>query len=269
MSYCERCRVEFVSDHVLWQHEAKSPKHNICDACNEDFSTARAFNQHYAECHEERHCQWCHMYFDKSLALIQHHRTQHRYCNICDLAFRDGEAIEAHNVSAEHTLISCPGRKCNRRFGSAAALISHLEFGACSSKMNRNKINQLAVDLDRTNVITNPLRLLRAPDGYAAPPHPIINIATELSFNGQAYECFLCHREFKKLEGLNQHLVSPVHEAAIYRCPQQWQGCNTEFRTLSGLCQHVEKQRCAVRRFNRPMQKVVESMASAMKGLVL
>jgi len=120
-----------------------------------------------------------------------------------------------------------------------------------------------------SNIVTNPARLLGGPGAYALPERSVTSWSTSLSFNGRKYECFLCHKEFEALERLNQHLESPAHDEEIYRCPRGWQGCGKEFRTLSALCQHVESEKCGIRRFNDPMQKVVGSMASALKGLIL
>ncbi|CCM05281.1 uncharacterized protein FIBRA_07493 [Fibroporia radiculosa] len=120
--------------------------------------------------------------------------------------------------------------------------------------MTRKQITQLAIDIDTTNIVTDPSHLLH---DSGAPPEAFAICATELSFNGRKYECFLCHHEYKTLSALNQHLASPVHDADIYWCPKDWQGCGTKFRVLSALCQHVESERCGIRRFKDPMQEVI------------
>lgn len=97
----------------------------------------------------------------------------------------------------------------------------------------------------------------------------VTKLATERSWNGSAYECFLCHRDFKKLVGLNDHLRSPVHEKKMYRCPPGYAGCATEFRALSALCQHVESETCGIRRFSRNMQDYLGDLTSNMKKLGL
>ncbi|PVH73861.1 hypothetical protein DL98DRAFT_395894, partial [Cadophora sp. DSE1049] len=71
--------------------------------------------------------------------------------------------------------------------------------------------------------------------------------ATERSWNGQAYACYLCTRQFATLRSLNSHISSPVHEQHIYRCPGR--GCGRNFKLLSGLIQHVESESCGVMRF--------------------
>ena len=115
--------------------------------------------------------------------------------------------------------------------------------------MTRGQLNRLVVRADTNNYITNPDRLLTGPLGHYEPPAPAETWATERSWNGEAYECFLCHSTFDTLARLNQHLQSPRHEDKIYRCPKS--DCATKFVTLSGLCQHVEGGSCGVRTFRR------------------
>lgn len=74
------------------------------------------------------------------------------------------------------------------------------------------------------------------------PPSLTTNVATEASFNGSAYDCFLCHRQFKFLSGLNGHLNSPAHDDDEFRCPK----CKTEFKLISGLVQHLESRCCGL-----------------------
>ena len=94
--------------------------------------------------------------------------------------------------------------------------------------------------LDRNNVITRPMITL---PGYSN----VETIATDRAWNGQAYECYLCAREFTSLNGLNNHIKSPVHEQNLYRCPKM--SCRREYKLLSGLVQHVESESCGVMRF--------------------
>lgn len=79
------------------------------------------------------------------------------------------------------------------------------------------------------------------------------NIATERSWNGYGYECYLCHREFGSLTGLNQHLKSPAHEQNLYKCPNR--ACGREYKLLSGLVQHFESESCGVMKFSVVQQQ--------------
>jgi hypothetical protein len=156
----------------------------------------------------------------------------------------------------------CPGRGCNGSFISVASLALHFESGTCSSGMTREELNRRVVRADRNRNITNPDRLICGPGGYEPPS--TTSWATERSFNGAAYECFVCHCTFTSLAGLNQHLQSPAHEKKIYRCPKQ--DCRIEFKALSALCQHVERGSCGVRVF-RPVRDVMDRLTRGFNAL--
>jgi hypothetical protein len=126
--------------------------------------------------------------------------------------------------------------------------------------MKLEQLNRLVVRADTNNYITNPARLLTGPLGWNEPPPRATTWATDLSWNGAAYECFLCNRTYKTLADLNKHLQSPRHQDKIYRCPKS--DCRTEFVTLSGLCQHVEGGSCGVRMF----RQVRETMEGLTRG---
>ncbi|KAG8699116.1 hypothetical protein FRC08_005496 [Ceratobasidium sp. 394] len=87
--------------------------------------------------------------------------------------------------------------------------------------------------------------------------------ATQRAWNGQNYECYLCHKEFRSLNALNQHLASPLHEQATYHCPTLGTGCNLQFKSLGHLFQHIEGGSCGVGRF----QVVQDGMKHMMRGV--
>jgi hypothetical protein len=97
--------------------------------------------------------------------------------------------------------------------------------------------------MDKNNVITKPMITM---PGYENASNMV---ATDQAWNGDAFECYFCHREFDRLSGLNNHMRSPVHEQKIYRCPGR--GCGREYKALSGLVQHVESESCGVMRFSQ------------------
>ena len=113
--------------------------------------------------------------------------------------------------------------------------------------------------LDRDNVITRPMISL---PGYSN----VETIATDRAWNGRAYECYLCTREFTSLNGLNNHIKSPVHEQNIYRCPKM--SCRREYKLLSGLVQHVESESCGVMRFGM-VQSQARSGIQVMVGRMI
>ena len=101
-------------------------------------------------------------------------------------------------------------------------------------------------------------------DGTVTRPATTRDLASFGSWNGNSYECYLCHRTFKELKRLNQHLRSPAHAHHLYRCPVQDSGCGAEFSTLPGeIWKHMENGRCGVRRLR------VQSRVDANDSFVL
>jgi hypothetical protein len=87
-----------------------------------------------------------------------------------------------------------------------------------------------------------------------------VTTATAASWNGNSYECYLCHRGFGSLFSLNQHLASPAHKSSIYHCPNT--RCGSEFKTLAGLFGHLESESCNFMRFGSVQQQVKNVFAS-------
>ncbi|KAI0249122.1 hypothetical protein BJV78DRAFT_1276310 [Lactifluus subvellereus] len=291
MAYCDRCSRSFPHYRALEQHKEDSGFHWPCDDCDIDFVNFNAREQHYinsrnhhfcVECgldfynedilwehlETEHHaCQQCCTIFDTYEELQEHDREVHVYCTECRRSFQNQNNLRQHLSSKLHqpNTVLCPGRGCNRSFTSPARLVLHFESGACRSGMTRDELNRLVVRADRNNVITNPARLLGGWDGYE-PPASAKVWATDLSWNGEAYECFLCNSTFRTLESLNQHLQSPRHESKIYRCPKL--DCDIQFVALSALCQHVEAGSCGVRMF-RPVRDAMESLTRGFNAITI
>lgn len=198
----------------------------------------------------------------------QHNRQVHWYCESCRRTFQSEHGLDMHlNTSAIHNPRQhvCPGRGCGRAFVAYGDLALHLESGACPSGFNRRNINDTVIRADRQNIITNPSRLI----GYREDAPVTRTWATANSWNGFAYECILCHKEFRQLSALNAHLESPAHEDRIYRCPAQYNGCSSEYRTLSGLLSHVERSECGVTRFRRRMTDTLDDITSRMRRIAV
>lgn len=262
--YCRQHDRDFKSEPGLHTHYRQSLDHHFCFECEEDFDDEDELWDHSVEDH---HACWdCHELFDSYSDLQQHDQEEHDYCTPCGRDFQDGHSLQQHLNSKLHrpSTIMCPGPKCNKSFISPAALTHHLESGACRSGMTRKKLNGLVVRADKNNYITNPSRLIGGPPGEYEPPMSASAWATELSWNGMEYECFLCHSTFKTLDRLNQHLQSPRHDQKIYKCPKP--DCGVEFVTLSALCQHVESGSCGVRMF-RQVQNAMESLTRGFNAI--
>ncbi|WPA97988.1 uncharacterized protein RHO25_002599 [Cercospora beticola] len=81
-------------------------------------------------------------------------------------------------------------------------------------------------------------------------------VASSASWNGYAYECYLCHRDFGSLRALNQHVSSPAHKQKIYHCLSR--SCGRQFTALAQLFNHLESESCGATRFS-----VVQKNAAA------
>ncbi|KAF8979930.1 zinc finger protein, partial [Cyathus striatus] len=88
------------------------------------------------------------------------------------------------------------------------------------------------------------------------------HIVTKRSWNGYAYECYLCHDIFHSLPGLNAHLESPKHDTKMYICPGPT--CHIRYSTLSRLIQHINSERCGVSKF-KLVQELLERLDEVFK----
>ncbi|KAH9035783.1 hypothetical protein EDB85DRAFT_1943106 [Lactarius pseudohatsudake] len=272
---CYDCGLDFESYDARREHYIQSPNHHYCRECDKHFNSKvsrmqhmdyqhwycgvhdRAFKseyglqEHYRQSSDHYFCVPCRELFDNYSGLERHDRDVHDYCTECGRGFQNQNNLQQHLNSKQHrpSTVACPGRGCNRLFISPAALTLHFESGTCPSGMTRSELDRIVVRADRNNYITNPARLICGPLGGYEAPMSTSSWATERSWNGRAYECFLCHSMFNTLDSLNRHLKSPAHDQKIYRCPKL--DCRIEFVTLSALCQHVERGTCGVGRFSQ------------------
>jgi hypothetical protein len=159
----------------------------------------------------------------------------------------------------------CPGRGCGKSFIAYGDLALHLESGTCRSGVTRKKLNKYVVRVDKGNLLTNPTRLIE----YDKDSEVQYTWANGGAWNGDAYECFLCHRTFRLLPALNAHLQSPAHDEKIYRCPVKYNGCNQEYRTLSALLAHIERSECKVTRFKKQFTGILDDFTQRMRKLAI
>ncbi|KAF9235135.1 hypothetical protein BU15DRAFT_89689 [Melanogaster broomeanus] len=268
MVYCERCERSFQSWSSYDQHVNDSSNHHVCDDCDEDFPTWLGLHQHYVQSPHHHYCQHCERHFQTYNCLIGHYRNEHSYCDTCDKVFKNDYGLHEHNRQYHHYCA-----QCKRVFQSANNLRAHMNssvhrpknvpcpFRGCElSFVSKSALILISSLNDRHNLITDPSKLLTAGDSVSE------YFATERSWNGGAYECVLCHSEFRLLRDLNRHLASPRHQDKVYRCPLT--SCHTTFRTLSALCQHVESERCGVLRF-RAVKDAMDGLLNRVGSLTL
>ncbi|KAH7924475.1 hypothetical protein BV22DRAFT_1090808 [Leucogyrophana mollusca] len=269
MAWCDRCDRSFPHRYALEQHLHDSPNHNICHQCDIDFSTWTGLKEHWVQSPAHDYCQYCQIHFDDEDDLTDHYILEHSYCTSCRRVFKNDHGLRQHyrQSSSHHYCVQCETHYrsesnlqshlrssvhvpkdvrrplgCDMAFVSKSALILHWESGGCRSGVNRRMINRSIKEADRSNIITDPSRLITSGNR-----DDVEYIATNASWNGMAFECVLCHSQFKALVDLNRHLASPRHQDKIYVCPLNT--CREHFAALSGLFQHVESERCGVAKF--------------------
>lgn len=131
---------------------------------------------------------------------------------------------------------------CKRTFVAPSSVAMHLESG-CHG-ITRQQVTAAVHNLNIVPTISVD-RSLEEPN--AVPPVILVYSATELAFNGFAYECYLCHHTFATLGSLNSHFNSAAHDDDEFKCPNV--NCGSEFTLISGLIQHIESERCGLAKF--------------------
>lgn len=114
--------------------------------------------------------------------------------------------------------------------------------------MNRDTLYKAVRCRDPTGIISKKLLTWSGTTSYQA---------TKKAWNAaaEAYQCYLCGRDFGKLTSLNQHLNSPVHQQKLYHCPNGV--CKKDFTLLAALINHLESESCQYMRFEA-VQKNIE-----------
>ncbi|KAF2137803.1 uncharacterized protein K452DRAFT_235270 [Aplosporella prunicola CBS 121167] len=249
------CGRHFYASRALEQHQ-RAKRHFVhasqfrCCDCERDFISERALEQHLTD----------------KIHNIPQRRTSDRFCEQCNREFGSVRALEQHNSSLVHQPLSnikCIGgrsgkRGCQRRFSSPSALLHHLESGACSSGLNRQKLNAAVQknDIDRT--ITTGIEFTPATSttGSDLLQSQILtlqsgnsNSSFPLSGSKACPFCPSSRPPFSTIASLNQHLSSPAHDPRVFHCPVSLFSSTEKskaksFSTLSGLTQHLESGVC-------------------------
>ncbi|KAL8960864.1 MAG: hypothetical protein Q9183_005394 [Haloplaca sp. 2 TL-2023] len=187
-------------------------------------------------------CDECSCIFETDSELQDHKETAHppNYCYGCKRSFMNLNNLNQHLKSSIHTgkNVKCPW--CTNKYTNLTGVCLHLESGACSSGINRSKIDQYCREVDPNHVFTN------KQIGWHNDSSGSSNIATSAAWDGSWYRCYFCQRGFGTLRSLNQHLASPAHQQKSYHCPR----CRREYTVLSGLVNHLESESCGQFRFN-------------------
>ncbi|KAG0578399.1 hypothetical protein M758_4G017700 [Ceratodon purpureus] len=206
-----------------------------------DFCSYFADYQYELEEHEEEEhpsCNACQRMFRDHHSRRQHFlaSSNHNYCGACDRHFSSPAALRGHEETHRPRDIRCP--RCDRGFPSVSAMAKHAELGKCFGLTQQQwvkKVRDWELQSGNPNLLTVP-RLGYSDDNASAGRIE----ATARSYNGRAFECYLCSREFGSLVSLNQHLNSGAHSTKDFRCKK----CGFTATWLSGLIGHVETEKC-------------------------
>ncbi|KAA8909187.1 hypothetical protein FN846DRAFT_629584 [Sphaerosporella brunnea] len=230
-----------------WRHQYK------CDQCERMFHTPEAADEHMKALkhHASKYnCQTCDRQFGSEDACRQHmkamgHKIAEYYCKPCRMTFQNENALNMHCKAPNHRNrgvdIKCPW--CAKAYATASSLAGHLEGGKCVSGLDRESLYHDISSRDPSRVITSD----RAE-----------RVATGKEYNGRAYECSMCKKDFATIDGLNSHLNSGIHDRKLYHCPN----CRRQFESLSGLIAHYESEICDVMTF-QVMQRTIEALVAS------
>ncbi|PWI67648.1 hypothetical protein PCL_03002 [Purpureocillium lilacinum] len=221
-----------------------------CETCSRWFRSRRACDQHMdATDHWQRPytCSCCSLTWRTEERCVQHEHEDHYYCNECCRGFESYNNIRMHLNSRRHRGddMECPF--CPRLFTTATGVTHHLETGACPNAggLNRDGLYRVVRSKDPQGLVSKKLIRWTGSCSYEA---------SASSWNGNAYECYFCHRTFGRLPSLNQHLNSPTHQQALYHCPNP--ACRMDFKNLAGIINHLESESCGFMRFEQVQGKI-------------
>lgn len=155
------------------------------------------------------------------LAIVE----QPAYCQQCDRTFLNEHNLQQHLRSSTHRGTGTPRPFCSRGFSTATGLVHHLETGSCprAPGIDREAIFRIMKQRDPNGYVTN-LLLKYESATYST---------SQRSWNGRAWQCYFCDREFRTKASLDQHVNSPVRESRVVR------GAPAEAETSGGGCRQT------------------------------
>ncbi|KAL1954016.1 hypothetical protein VTO42DRAFT_1837 [Malbranchea cinnamomea] len=256
---CETCDRTFRTRRACNQHmdalDHWAPRYD-CETCSRDFASPHAAKQHMdalGHWAPRVPCETCDQKFRTVHDAEQHMKAKghySNYCKSCDRKFNSPNSLQMHLNSKAHrkTMLPCPF--CKRSYVTASGLSHHLESGSCSMApmLNRETIHRMIRERDPHSVITmKQIEWVQETVQYTS---------TGQAFNGHAWECYLCHRQFNTDRSLNSHLNSPTHKQKVYHCPNARGRCVRKFVSLAGLFNHLESESCSFMRFEKVQEQV-------------
>ncbi|KAH8807236.1 hypothetical protein F5884DRAFT_899669 [Xylogone sp. PMI_703] len=251
---CGTCRKVFYTGWRARDNHLRSTGHRApafeCDKCARYFGSERARFQHMNDLnHFAWECSVCDETWSTEDRMTEHEHEDHNYCGECERTFANYNNLKMHLNSRIHRgqKVQCP--LCKACFATATGLTHHVETGSCpnAAGLTRDTLYKFMRSKDPGGVITKNLIGWHGSTKYEA---------NDRSYNWrrQGYECYLCHGLFGKLQGLNQHLNSPIHQESLYHCPNR--GCRKDFKTLAGIINHLESESCGCTRFENVQNSI-------------
>ncbi|KAI0895122.1 hypothetical protein F4806DRAFT_503077 [Annulohypoxylon nitens] len=249
---CGTCFMEFGNDHARMQHIVslghQLPSHE-CRKCFFAFTSHDALVAHInVQEHWPCKCGFCVKSFPTKKLLQDHEVDAHYFCQSCDRQFASRNNIKMHFNSGVHRGLDLKCPYCAQGYPSATALSHHMESAAClgAPYMNRNFMYRMILARDPYQLISTPLVGWDGSFPY---------LATEAAWDGISYKCYLCGRAFGRLQSLNQHLDSAVHQPKLYHCPKVYD-CGREFTSLAGVMNHLESETCGYTTFENVQKSI-------------
>ncbi|RDB28168.1 hypothetical protein Hypma_001532 [Hypsizygus marmoreus] len=241
-AYCEECERLFVHSEALSEHRRNAPVHRSSDSNTTSSNDETPF------------CASCNRWFVDLKSLYQHlaNNSRHNWCFVCSRDFATETSLNQHMSSRVHNGYSFDCPLCSKSFKVPSSIAHHIESGGCDAKITRHQVKDAVHSIGIIPTISISRRLQSSSGGTRT---ITTYSATELAFNGSTYECYLCHKTFRKLTYLNAHLASPAHDEDEFKCP----GCKGKFKLISALVQHIESEACGMAKF-----KQVEDYATSL-----
>ncbi|KAJ5233006.1 hypothetical protein N7468_005962 [Penicillium chermesinum] len=263
-----------------------------CGECGDRFWDREEFEWHMTDEGHWFECETCTRVFANGRYRAQHMNAVDHWlprvpCDTCDLQFTSIQAANRHMQNEGHWANYC--EDCNRVFPTQNALRMVCGY-LVQTKLSAHVDSETTLPAPKFQSVSSTIWR----QGLVRPHHPSIEklsekmclradkkglftnrqlewhgddteyIATAESWNGDRYECYLCHRGYGSLRSLNQHLRSPAHQQKVYHCPNRG-SCSKQFTTLASLFNHLESESCRFMRFEdaqRAYRNVGDSLMS-------
>lgn len=241
---CRFCNETWPTEDRRDEHEQDEHGHFDCDRCDRFFGSEGARWQHMEACnHFAWECRFCYETWPTEDRREEHEQDEHEYffCEDCDRQFNNFNSLQQHRRSRVHLGNPIACIFCKVGFATATGVMHHYERGACpkARNLNRQQIFDIMKERDPKGYVTK-LLLQYDSSSYHA---------TEGAWNGRAYECPTCRREFGTKKSLDQHLQG-AHMQVLYHCPHRPR-CRKEFTTLAAAVNHLESESCGFMTFKQ------------------